>query len=58
MVRQIYIDDLTQEQARRFYNSIDGSIRRSVFKYKDNESEKFSVLEMMLKRCTHIYIIN
>ena len=53
IVRQIYIDDLTQEQARRFYNSIDGSIRRSVFKYKDNESEKFSVLEMMLKNISN-----
>lgn len=53
IVKQFYIDDLTQEQARRFYNSIDGSIRRSVFKYKDNENEKFSVLEMMLKNISN-----
>lgn len=52
-IRQIYIDDLTKEQARRFYNSIDGSIRRSAFRYKDTENEKFSVLEMMLKNISN-----
>lgn len=52
-VKQIYIDDLTQDQARRFYNCIDSSIRRTVFKYKDNENEKFSVLEMMLKNISN-----
>lgn len=52
-VKQIYMDDLTQDQARRFYNSIDSSIRQTVFKYKDNENEKFSVLEMMLKNISN-----
>lgn len=44
-----FVDDFTQDQARRFYNSIDKTIRRSVFQYKDKENEKFSILEMMLK---------
>ncbi len=52
-VKQMYLADLTQDQARRFYNSIDSSIRQTVFKYKDNENERFSVLEMMLKNISN-----
>lgn len=48
------IKDLTQEQARRFYNAIDSSIKKSIFKYKDTESENFSILEMMLKNISNI----
>lgn len=50
---QFFIEDFTQEQARRFYNSIDGTIRNSVFHYKDDEKEKFSILEMMLKNISN-----
>lgn len=50
---QLFIEDFTQEQARRFYNSIDRTIRSSVFRYKDDENEKFSILEMMLKNITN-----
>ncbi|MGP1459675.1 MAG: SIR2 family protein [Treponema sp.] len=50
------IKDLTQEQARRFYNAIDSSIKKSIFKYKDIESENFSILEMMLKNISNILI--
>lgn len=48
-IKHFPIEDFTREQARRFYNSIDSNIRNTVFNYKDNENEKFSVLEMMLK---------
>ncbi len=49
--KPIFIKDFTQDQARRFYNAIDSNLRQSVFTYKDknNENEKFSILEMMLK---------
>ena len=52
-VCQLFIEDFTQEQARRFYNSIDRTIRHSVFRYKDEENEKFSILEMMLKNISN-----
>lgn len=45
----LFISDFTQEQARRFYNAIDANIRKNIFNYKDNDNEKFSILEMMLK---------
>ena len=48
-IQHFFIEDFTQEQARRFYNAIDSKIRNTVFNYKDNDSEKFSILEMMLK---------
>ncbi|UYO62189.1 SIR2 family protein [Acetobacterium wieringae] len=47
--KPIFIKDFTKEQARRFYNSIDESIRQNVFKYKNFDAEKYSILEMMLK---------
>ncbi|MBQ7898053.1 MAG: SIR2 family protein [Clostridia bacterium] len=52
-VQHFYIEDFTQEQARRFYNAIDSKIRKSTFNYKDSESEKFSILEMMLKNISN-----
>lgn len=45
----MFIKDFTKEQARRFYNAIEGGIRTSAFSYKDSDDEKFSILEMMLK---------
>lgn len=45
----LFIDDFTLDQARRFYNSIDETLRSNIFKYKDKDSEKYSILEMMLK---------
>lgn len=47
--KMMFIKDFTKEQARRFYNAIDDSIRKDIFVYKDDDSEKFSILEMMLK---------
>ncbi len=49
IVKPIYIKDFTQDQARRFYNAIDKTLRQTVFMYKDKDNEKFSMLEMMLK---------
>ena len=49
LIKNLFIEDFTQDQARRFYNSLDETIRKSVFVYKDSENEKFSILEMMLK---------
>lgn len=48
-IQHYFIEDFTQEQARRFYNALDSKIRKDVFHYKDNDGEKFSILEMMLK---------
>ena len=47
--KQMFIKDFTDDQARRFYNRIDGDIRQSTFQYKDSDDERFSILEMMLK---------
>lgn len=49
----MFIKDFTKDQARRFYNAIDSSIRKDIFTYKDDDSEKFSILEMMLKNITN-----
>ncbi len=48
-VKQVFIDDFSQDQARRFYNAIDKTLRQSIFSYKENDVERFSILEMMLK---------
>lgn len=50
---QYFIEDFSKEQARRFYNSIDKTIRSEFFRYKDDENEKFSILEMMLKNISN-----
>lgn len=47
--KSIFIKDFTKEQARRFYNSIDASVRQNIFSYKNSDDEKYSILEMMLK---------
>ena len=49
MVEHFFIEDFTKEQARWFYNAIDSKLRNDKFVYKEDDSEKFAILEMMLK---------
>lgn len=49
LVEHFFIEDFTKEQARRFYNAIDSKLRNDKFVYKEDDSEKFAILEMMLK---------
>lgn len=51
--KTLFIPDLSKNQAQRFYDLIDGSLRNGTFSYKENEQEKFSILEMMLKNITN-----
>lgn len=47
------VDEISENEAFRIYNHISNSIRSSNFRYKENEEEKFTMLEMIAKNIKH-----
>ncbi len=47
--------EITKDEARHIYNKIPAGLRKSIFKYKDNDDEKFSMLELVAQNVVGVF---
>lgn len=47
--------EITKEEAQRIFNKLPVGLRKSVFQYKENNDEKFSMLEMIAQNIVGVY---